>query len=479
MQLNSPVLSQSASASYTQRSGLANKWSVRQILMGIMLLALLLRIGSALYQGEVVGDLPGIFDQISYDGLARRVIDGYGFSFAEGHWPATRAGEPTAHWSYLYTLYLAGVYSVFGLHPLVARLLQAVLAGILHVWLTWRLSRRVFGETSGLLAAGLAAVYIYFFYYAGSLITETFYILAILWTFDVALRLAGYDSSKPGTSTQRQQLVTWLELGIAIGVTALLRQLFLLFVPFLLLWLWWVLRSAGKVKQGEAVHSSPHQRSLPYWQGLMLALVMITMLIAPWTIRNYRAFGVVVPLNTNSGFAFFWGNHPVYGTEFVGILPDNGPNYYDLIPKELLPLNEAQLDQALLKRGIGFVTDDPVRYILLSISRIREYFKFWPSANSGTLSNLSRLGSFAILLPFMLHGLYLSLASAWKTTDFKQRAALILLWSFMLVYTGIHLLTWALIRYRLPVDAILLCFAAYSLTALVQRLSSIRPQSAG
>ena len=79
---------------------------VKTILIAVIFLAISLRFVSAIYQGNTIPNLPGIFDQISYDGLARRVVDGFGFSFAEGHWPATRAGEPTAHWSYLYTSYL-------------------------------------------------------------------------------------------------------------------------------------------------------------------------------------------------------------------------------------------------------------------------------------------------------------------------------------------------------------------------------------
>ncbi|MCB1018388.1 MAG: hypothetical protein KDC27_00600, partial [Acidobacteria bacterium] len=69
-----------------------------------------IRLASAFAQGDVVEPLPAIHDQVSYDALARRVLDGFGFSFATAHWPATPAGEPTAHWSYLYTLYLSLVY---------------------------------------------------------------------------------------------------------------------------------------------------------------------------------------------------------------------------------------------------------------------------------------------------------------------------------------------------------------------------------
>ena len=106
----------------------------RKVLFAIVALAVLLRMASGIYQGNEIKDLPGIFDQISYDGLARRVVEGHGFSFAEGHWPATRAGEPTAHWSYLYTVYLAVIYKFLGFRPIIARLLQAIITGVLQTW---------------------------------------------------------------------------------------------------------------------------------------------------------------------------------------------------------------------------------------------------------------------------------------------------------------------------------------------------------
>ena len=457
--------SKETAISKTAPSPLLGAVSTKKLLVGILLIATLLRLASAFYQGNTVTDLPGVYDQISYDGLARRVVDGYGFAFAEGHWPATRAGEPTAHWSYLYTLYLTAIYAVVGKQAVVARVLQALLAGVLHTWLAWRIGRRVFGAATGLVAAAISALYIYFFYYAGALITETFYIIAILWTFDVALRLIQSGPDRENLSAKRTWL--WVELGLALGVTALLRQVFLLFAPFLYLWLWWYV---PRPQFPTGVSSALLQRLR--WstlRGLIGATLVVVLLILPWTIRNYRAFGTFVLLNTNAGFAFFWGNHPIYGTHFVGILPANGPSYYDLIPKELLPLNEAELDRALLKRGIGFITDDPRRYVLLSLSRFEEYFKFWPSSDSGLVSNLSRVGSFGLCLPFMIYGFALSLGLLWRPQQEGQRAGLVLLYLFCVIYAAVHLLTWALIRYRLPIDAVLICFAAFGLVDLAKR----------
>lgn len=446
------------------QSRLVRFFSRQSTLLLVIGVAVILRIGVALLLGNEVVVLPGIYDQVSYDALARQVMAGNGFRFAQDHWPYTKAGEPTAHWSYLYTLYLAALYTISGSSPLVARILQAVSVGVLHCWLAWRIGRHIGDQAVGVAAALLSAIYLYFVYYAGALMTESFYIVGILWTLDCALRLATSRIADEEQRLPRTSWRMWLELGFAIAFTALLRQVFLLFVPFLYLWLWWTrLHNTGEENGGHR----PALRGL--LAGSVLSMVVVLGLIAPWTVRNYRAFGTFVPLNTNSGYAFFWGNHTIYGTHFVGILPEDGPSYQDLIPVELRHLNEAELDRALLREGVKLVFDDPVRYLLLSMSRTREYFKFWPSEESSTVSNIARVGSFGLFLPLILYGLGVSVVIAWRSTSFYRRAAIVLLGLFCIVYTMLHLLTWALIRYRLPVDAVFLIFAAVGVITLLER----------
>jgi 4-amino-4-deoxy-L-arabinose transferase-like glycosyltransferase len=416
----------------------------------IILLAILLRIIAAIYLGNYVVDLPGTFDQISYDMLAQQVLEGHGFTVAKTWWPETPAGQPTAHWSYLYTLYLVAVYGVAGYHPLIARLSQAVLAGFLMPWLVYRLGNRHFSTKVGLVAAAFVAVYAYFVYYAATLMTETFYIMAILWVLDLVGQLG-----KPQSLT----LTRGFLLGLALAIAVLLRQVFLLFVPILFGWLLW---------------RSFFDQAKPVVQMVKVLIITTTVLvlaIAPWTLRNYQVFGRFVLLNTNAGFAFFWGNHPIHGYNFIAILPDDGPSYQDLIPLELKSLNEAELDQALLKRGLGFIQADPARYVILSISRLKDYFEFWPSSKSGLISNVSRLISFGLMWPFMGYGLILGL----RRTCLSE---VLILYLFMIIYTFIHLLSWALIRYRLPVDAILLVFASVTIVELwiklAQRYAKVR-----
>jgi 4-amino-4-deoxy-L-arabinose transferase-like glycosyltransferase len=417
----------------------------------IIAVSILLRVAMAFYLGNQVVELPGTFDQVSYDMLAQRVVNGYGFTVAELWWPITPAGEPTALWSFLYTLFLTAIYSVVGYAPLVARLIQAVLVGFLLPWLTYRLGKRTFGSTVGLVAAGLSAIYIYFVYYAATLMTEPFYIITILWVLDLAMQMGqATDLDSPEKSTISKW--TWLWLGLALGITVLFRQVFLLFIPVLFAWLLW--RSFRY-----------QQRAVWPMLGRMVgATIVVVLMILPWTVRNYRAFDTFVLLNTNAGFAFFWGNHPIHGYYFIPILPDDGPSYEALIPNDLRHLNEAELDRALLKLSLAEITGDPVRYAVLSLTRIQEYIKFWPSPDSGLVSNISRVFSFGLMLPFMIYGLIIGFRRSLSSEA-------LILYLFMVTYAGVHLLTWTLIRYRLPIDAVLLVFAGLALVDLQTRLS--------
>ncbi|MGE5224692.1 MAG: glycosyltransferase family 39 protein, partial [Omnitrophica WOR_2 bacterium] len=423
-----------------------------RILLSILFLSVLFRTAAAVYMGNQVVDLPGTADQISYHNLALRVLGGHGFSFGQDWWPATPANAPTAHWSFLYTFYLVFVYMLFGAHPVIARLIQAVLVGILQPLLVYLIGRRVFNQPVALISAAIAALYAYFIYYGGTLMTESFYITAILCSLYLAMLLATDKKTAMVNQTIPRDLILALLLGLSLGIAVLLRQLYGLFIPLLFAWIWWVGRKVAN-----------KHLALP----ILIAGEVLVFMILPFTLYNTIRFGHFVLLNTNSGFAFFWGNHPVYGTHFLPLLPD----YHALIPKELLSLDEAALDQALLLRGFQFVISDPARFILLSISRVPVFFMFWPTSGSGLISNIARVASFGIFWPFMLYGVIRTFAYRPRTMDKKMYMAILLI-GFVVIYTGIHLLSWALVRYRLPVDMALIFFAGVALADLWERIAS-------
>jgi 4-amino-4-deoxy-L-arabinose transferase-like glycosyltransferase len=413
----------------------------------VITISVILRVAAAIALGEQVENLPGTADQISYHTLAIRILSGYGFTFGTNWWPVTAAGTPTAHWSYLYTGYLTLVYAIFGPNPIAARLIQAVLVGVLHPLLAYVLGKKVFTITVGLVAAALTAIYTYFVYYAATLMTEPFYIIAILASLLFSILLAERMTKQDGSRVSLYGIA--IALGLTAGASLLLRQLLLFFVPVLFLWIWW----AGGRR---------------WTSALVLAGIVILLMIVPFTIYNYVRFERFVLLNTNAGYAFFWGNHPIHETHFVPIFPTD--TYTRLIPSELRGLDEAALDQALLKIGLGYIIDDPGRYFLLSLSRIPVYFMFWPSSASGLVSNIARVAGFGLLLPLMLYGLVVAWIQRPKPYARLLSSPLFLLLLFIVLYTLIHILSWALVRYRLPVDAILVVFAGLGVVDLWQRI---------
>jgi Dolichyl-phosphate-mannose-protein mannosyltransferase len=421
--------------------------------LGVIVVAILLRVAASLALGDRAIPISGAADQYTYDTLAQRVVAGYGFSFPTNWYPFTQANEPTAHWSFLYTLYLAGVYALFGHHPLAARLIQALLSGI-NIWLAYRLGRRVFGGLTGLAAAALTAVYAYLIFFNASLMTQTFYITAVMASLDLSLSLA----VKP----TRQ---AWILLGLAIGAGVLLRQTLLLFAPILFIWLWWCNRHESEhavperkvagVLPSPAHAANGRNAGIVRWMisGPLLSVAIIGVFVLPWTVRNYLVYHDFLLLNSNGGFWFYSSNYPKQGTNF-------NQNYVAPIPKNLRGLSEPALDRALYEQGFGFIRSDPVRFLLLSLNRTKDYFQVLPSAHSSLISNLSRVFSFTLYLPFMLYGLLLS----------RRQWRLCLPFYLYIAFDAVFcLISWSAPRYRLPSDAILMPFAGFAVVTLAAR----------
>ena len=398
-----------------------------RLMIAVIAFGIAVRLVLAYVLGDHADPVSGAADQVSYDTLAERVVAGRGFSFPTAWYPFTQADTPTAHWSYLYTVYLAGIYAVVGHHPLIARMVQVLLSGF-GTWLTFVIGRRLFGVQAGLAAAALHASYAYLVFFSAALMTQTFYILALLAVLALALRMR-----------DQCDLRDWGLLGFALGIGTLFRQTLLLFTPVLLTWLVW----EHKARLG--------------WRGPATMLAVVAALVAPWTIRNYLAFGDFLLLNSNGGFFFYAANHPNQGVNF-------DPNYVAPIPASLVDLAEPARDRALYREALGFVVNDPLRFVRLTLSRIPEHFWLLPSRHSSVSANWARLCSFTLYLPFMIAGLLLSV---------RQWRECLPLYLYVGFDTTLHLISWAAPRYRLPSDALMIIFAGLAVARLAARLGAL------
>ena len=422
----------------------ADVWATpeKRWLLAILVFGTLLRLGAAVYLGDHVEPTPGAaYDQIYFHDVALNLLAGKGFVFTRPPWPFIRPGAPTAFTSFLYEIFLAGIYAVCGPHPLAARVIQALVCSLMP-WQVYRLVRRILGqppaweERAGvvaLVAAGITAGYAYFAYYSATLLTDGLYLVTVVWALALTLDLAN-----------RPTVRRWAAWGLAVGLASLLRQVFMPMAGLLFLYVLW--------KAGRRVRL----------RDVAVAGGVAAVLILPWTVRNYLVFDRFLLLNSQAGQVFWNANHPGHGVHFS--------NTMFPVPADLQGANEVDLTNELMWLGLRFVAEDPWRFVRLSLNRVGVFFMFWPSTKSPLISNISRTFSFGVCLPFMIGGLVLSL---------REWHRWALLYLFIATYTFIHVISWTQIRYRMPVDVALVPFAALAVVALAVRLQrgSAKPLS--
>ena len=198
--------------------------------------------------------------------------------------------------------WLAGLYRVFGVDYFVPKVANVVL-GTISVGLIYLQGRRFFGPSAGLLAAVLLAFSPRNIIYTSVISTEvlfTFLFLLALWVLTVRRESAGL----------------YLLVGVLGAALAFVKPNLLVF-PVLVFMVRGAmgLRTTGQWK-ASAVRSMK--------KAGLVALVM-AVVIAPWTLRNYRVFGKFIPISTNGGITLFLNNND-YATgawQDPFVLPDS------------------------------------------------------------------------------------------------------------------------------------------------------------
>jgi hypothetical protein len=240
----------------------------------ILGLILLVGLGLRVHQARNPIAHPGV-DADTYSSIARQIYQDHSYGGTV---------QDSSDWSPGAPLLYSSVYFLTGgVHVGAARLLVALL-GTLTILVVFLLGRRLGGDRTGVLAAALVAIYPYFIYDAGRLMTEPLgclvlasAMLALLWANDVG-----------------RPLWAWLVPGLLFGLTALARPEYLLFgVVFSILVL------------------IRHRRAAAVFA------IAFAFAILPWTIRNFIVLDRLVPISTGGGKALFIGTYlPGDGSHF-------------------------------------------------------------------------------------------------------------------------------------------------------------------
>jgi 4-amino-4-deoxy-L-arabinose transferase-like glycosyltransferase len=240
---------------------------IRRAPLAVFLVALVLRLVwvlSASRDGFAFGD------PLMYHIGAQSLLDGHGYTGI--------LGVPMVRWPPGYSGLLAATFWLFGNTPLRGEILNAVI-GALTVPLLYVTVRRAFNERVAMIAAVMLCVMPGPILWTDLLVTET--VFTFLFVGFVALVVRSTPSWK------------WaLGLGALVGLSSLIRgeALVWLLVPAVL----W-----GRQIGWRAMAAR-----------LGAAVVVIAVVLTPWTIRNERVFHSFIPLALNSGDTLWAGHNP-------------------------------------------------------------------------------------------------------------------------------------------------------------------------
>ena len=374
----------------------------------IFLIALVARLA---FVGSRSDDL-GFPDERDYDAIARNVVREGRFQETDGRRASRAPGYPLA---------LAALYSLGLRTPRAVFAVQAF-AGALTCVLIALLGRRWFGDTAGVIAGWLAAFYPFFIYFAGLLLTETFFILGIVTLFLLLEWVFGEGALSPARG--------WALVGAGVVAGALihLRSSFLFFplfvLPFLLL------------------RATPRLRALGRW-GVILAVAVLA--LSPWVWRNYRVFGRVIVTTLQGGESLYEANSPY---------ADGGP-MMDRIPWDLIsggPLGEVERDAFFREQALRYIRENPRRFAELGAKKFKRFWNIVPN-HPPYRRGVYAVGSVLSYVPVMILGV---MGVLWQR---GRKSRVLYALSPILYYTAVHVVFVGSIRYRLAVMPFVLVLA--------------------
>jgi hypothetical protein len=201
--------------------------------------------------------------------------------------------------------------------------------------------------------------------------------------------------------------------------------------------------------------------------AVLLMLIVIALLIAPWSMRNTYAFGKFTGLSTNGGANLWMGNNP------------NSAGEYMPLPPTVSGMNEAERDRFLKQQATAHIKEKPWLFAKRTAIRVfqvhsRESIGIaWNE--SGLISQYGR----SVLLPLkVVNQIYwlfmLGLGLGGLGLLIYRQGWLILLThpapALWLYFTAIHAVIVAQDRYHFPSIPMIAVLAAWALYSLGQRI---------
>ncbi len=395
----------------------------RHWLLTIFLLALAVRVAFLCTKPHAWTAHLQAGDEPLYHGIAVSLVRGEGYSLD---------GQPTARYGPGYPLFVAFIYRVFGVHPPAVRLANAVLGAFLCVLVAlW--AAKLWGQRAGVYAGLFATLYYPFVQLPPYLMTENLY----LPLFVAATAATWWLHTAP---KDRRQIFHAAVIGAMWGIAALTRSIAL---PLALLSAFWL--------------------GVRHWALAVTMLVGTVVALLPWTVRNYVAFNAFIPLQLSVGHDTYLAFGPP-GTEprILGHWNWGSDVQRPNPPEGLSPVAR---DKWLRAQAIAYIRSHPMDAVVKRIPRklanLLTPFYGTASLINKVLSTLCYLLLLALSLPAGWR--------AWRSEQPSERrlAELVLLIAAFTI--AFHAIFYGVVRYRYPIDALLLVLVGKSISIATAR----------
>jgi 4-amino-4-deoxy-L-arabinose transferase-like glycosyltransferase len=255
----------------------------------IVAVAAALRVGYAIEQvritsAEALASAP--FEQETGN-IAMSLATGEGFSS-----PTRKNTGPTAWLTPVYPLIVAGIFRIFGvftLHSFYAAAALNILFSTATCVPIYFAGRRIAGAAVASLAAWIWALF------------PNAIIIPFQWIWDTSLTalLAATILWATIELADSTRIRNWCAYGPLWGFTLLTNPTLAAALPFLLAWLWWRGRKLNADRAGSTKRAAA-------------ALALAVLCCIPWTTRNYARFHRFIPLRSNFPFELWLGNNYVF-----------------------------------------------------------------------------------------------------------------------------------------------------------------------
>ncbi len=397
------------------------------VVMGILALALVVRLGGAVWWQQRLGSPQafGFPDSDSYWELGKRIAAGRPYEYGGREFRIFRAPG--------YPLVLAGLFRCVGGEPPVlwARGVGVVLGTLTVLAVMWW-ACMLFDARTGAVAGLFASLY------PGAIGMSIFVLAESLFCLFMVLQLACWTRATSDGS-RRVQMMWGAMAGCAAGLAVLTRPSWLLFIPL-----------AG----GVALVTGRHRCRQTLAGISLLAALCLTML--PWWVRNDRAVGQFVPTTLQVGASLYDGWNP--GATGQSDM-DFTQAFYAAQKAEDERMGrtwegfEVRLDRRLRDAALAWARAHPGEVLRLMGVKFLRLWSPWPHAEEFR-SFWLRMGVAAGFVPLLVLGLW----GSWRWGRLGWPYVLCVLPA--IYTTGLHLVFVSSIRYRQPAMLALLVLAA-------------------